>query len=603
MKLNHENSLHILIDRLTNENYSSGSECIKVLLLNGCNPNLPNEEDQTPFFKLLKKQPKLVNQKELVEFFLDNSLVDLYTYRDDEMVKMFKTQNSHRKVPEQTIQNIDPKFMMSLVVQRRESEFEAYFKAFKESCSNNAQSYNEECAKFLEMAAIKGAPNVVELLLEHATIDLSERANGATWKFPPSFVACMQGHYRIVEMFMKQASLKFCFEKPKEFPLEKNTATTLLHEVCLRFGREQTTDRNVDFKKCFDLLIRDPRCTPSVINSQDSYGCTPLHYTTRYKNEDATMSLLKKSAYICTPNNLGQRALSDINKESFERFLDDSVVNVNRRNKKTHMYVFGHDEQEIYIDYSFLIPPKSAENREIAPLQLITKNKDLRHLIKHPVLFSFLYMKWSKLSLLFYINFFMFSLFMLSLIVYIVLCQSILPDERTKSAAYMFFYGLSAVSVFMLIIREILQCVFSVKHYFRSKMNWFEMVLISLSVLVLLNLFEEDFQRILRGITILFAATEFLTLAGTLPNLSVSTHMVILKTVILTFLKSIALYSILLFGFALCFFTIFGHIDPVNNTNSTTVADKDDTNGAQNSFYNPGKYQIKIFTMFGHQSM
>lgn len=590
MKYNSENSLHLLIDLLTNDNYENVSECIKILLLNGCNPNLPNEKSQTPFFKLLKKQTKLIKQKDLVEFFLDKSSVDLYTYRQDEMVNLFKLQNPHRKLPEQTIQNVDPKFMMSLVIQRRESEFESYFEAFKESCSNNMQSFNGECAKYLEMAAIKNAPNVVELLLENVAIDLSVRAEGATWKFPPSFVACMQGYYKIVEMFLKQPSLKFCFEKPKEFPLEKNTATTLLHEVCLRFGREKSNDRDVDFKKCFDLLINDSRCTATeVINSKDSYGCTPLHYTTRYKNDDATMALLKKSAYICTPNNLGQRALSDINKEAFERFLDDSVVSVNRRNNKTHMYVFGHDEQEIYIDYSFLIPPKSEENREIAPLQLITKSKELRHLIKHPVLFSYLYIKWSKLSLLFYINFFMFSLFMLSLIIFIVLCQSIVPEERTKNAAYMFFYGLSTVSVFMLIIREVLQCIFSVKHYFRSKMNWFEMILIFLSCLVLLNQFEEDFQRILRGITILLAATEFLTLAGTLPNLSVSTHMVILKTVIITFLKSIALYSILLFGFALCFYTIFGHVEPARS-NSTMEADKEDNDDGQNGFNHPGNF-------------
>ena len=588
MKYVSENSLHILIDLLTPENYANVSECIKILLQNGCNPNFPNDKNQTPFYRLLRKQPKLPNQKELVEFFLDNADIDLYTYRQDDMLKMFKAQNPHRKLPQQLIQNVDPKFMMSLVIQRRESEFESYFKAFKESCSNNAQNYHDECGKFLEMAAIKHAPNIVELVLENASIDLSVIAKGATWKFPPSFVACMQGHYKIVEMFLKQASLKFCFEKPKEFPLEKNTATTLLHETCLRFGREKTNDPNVDFKKCFDLLIQDRRCTPNeVINSQDSYGCTPLHYTTRYKVEEATMALLKKSAYICTPNNLGQRALNDINKDVFEKFLDDSVVTANRRNKKTHMYVFGHDEQEIAIDYSFLIPPKPFENREIAPLQLITKNKDLRQLIKHPVIFSFIYIKWCKLSLLFYINFFMFSLFMMSLIVFIVLCQSIAPDSRTKSPAFMFFYGLSVVSVMMLVIREVFQCIFSVKHYFKSKINWFEMILILLSCLVLLNLFDEKFQRILRGITILFATTEFLTLAGTLPNLSVSTHMVILKTVILTFLKSIALYSILLFGFALCFFTIFGPDSPMYG--NSTMIERNNEDVTQNSFYNPGE--------------
>ena len=169
---------------MTNDNYANVSECIKILLLNGCNPNLPNNKNETPFYKLLKKQPKLLNQKELVEFFLDNSTVDLYTYRQDDMLKMFKSQNSHRKVPEQTIQNIDPKFMMSLVIQRRESEFESYFKAFKETYSSTmpAENFYDECAKFLEMAAIKNAPNIIELLLKNETIDLSVRAEGATWK-------------------------------------------------------------------------------------------------------------------------------------------------------------------------------------------------------------------------------------------------------------------------------------------------------------------------------------------------------------------------------------------------------------------------------------
>ena len=71
--------------------------------------------------------------------------------------------------------------------------------------------------------------------------------------------------------------------------------------------------------------------------------------------------------------------------------------------------------------------------------------------------------------------------------------------------------------------------------------------------------------------------------------------MVILKTVILTFLKSIALYSILLFGFALCFFTIFGP-DQLGaaGSNSTLVVDKGDPT-APNSFYNPGKMISKTF--------
>lgn len=348
VKYNHENSLHILCELLTNENYANVSECIKILLLHGANPNLPNEKNQTAFYVLLRKQPKLAKPKELVEFFVDNSIVDLYTYKQEEMLHKFKMQNAQRKIPEQTVQNIDAKFMMKLTVEKREDEFEAYFKAFKESNVGMSQVYNNECGKLLEMATIKGAANIVALIFDYESIDVSERAHSATWKFPPSFIACMQGYYKIVEMYLKQRSLKFIFKKIAEFPLEKDSTPTLLNEVCLRFGKEPSKDFNVDYKKCFDLLIEDSRCK-EIINLKDSYGCTALHYTTRYKQEDATLKLLQKSAHLCIRNNLNQMALNDIKRDTFERFLDDSVELTSKRNKKTHMYVYGHDEEELYV--------------------------------------------------------------------------------------------------------------------------------------------------------------------------------------------------------------------------------------------------------------
>lgn len=590
-KYNHESALHILCELLTNENYANVSECIKTMLIHGANPNLPNEQNKTAFYVLLKKQPKLAKPKELVEFFTEHANVDLYTYRADELVHKFKMQNAQRKLLEQLVQNIDAKFMMKLVIEKRQDEFEAYFKAFKEAIGGGTQVYKDEIAKMLEMATIKGAACIVELIFEHEAIDVSERAHGCTWKFPPSFVACMQGYYRIVEMYLKQRSLKFDFLKKGEFPLEKDSTSTLLHEVCLRFGKEPTKDVDVDYKKCFDLLINDHRCTPEMINLKDSYGCTALHYTTRYKQDEATLALLRKSAHLCIRNNLNQMALSDIKRDTFEGFLDDSVEFVSKRNKKTHMYVYGHDEQQLSIDYSFLMPTVGKENREIEPLYLISHNKELHDLIKHPVLFSFILLKWGKLSMLFYINFVMFSMFMLSLIFFIVYSQTNDQDNRIKDV----FFGLSIVSVAMLIVRELLQCIFSFKNYFKSKMNWFELVLIGLSIFVLLDLFDDNVQRIIRGFTILLAATEFLTLAGTLPNLSVSTHMVILKTVILTFLKSIALYSILLFAFALCFFTIFGpEISPNSNSTVTLV---NDSKTSDNGFTNPGVAVIKTLVM------
>lgn len=594
------NALHLLVDSLNQSNLANVGECLMLLLSNGCNPNFSNDDDKTPFFMLLEKQRMLADAGYLVKFFIDNADIDVYTYQSDKFIEMFRAQNKTLQLPPQNIQNIDPKFMMSLAVQTRDVEFEAYFKAFKESCSNNMQSFEDECANFLEMATIKNSPNIIQLILENVAVDVNVRAKKATWKFPPTFIACRQGFHQILAIFLRQKKINFCFEVPKEFPLEKNTNTTMLHEVCLKFGDDRKKHADVNFMKCFELLINDPRCNINlVINTKDSYGCTPLHYATRYKNEEATMALMKKGAYICTSNNLGQMALNDLNKGTFEKFLDECLVDENKRIKKTHMYVYGYDEHELHIDYSFLIPPKDSKHCEILPLRRIAKNNELKKLVKHPVLFSFLYLKWSKLSLLFNINFFMFALFLLSFIAYIVLCQSISVNNRSSSPTYMFFYGISIVFVILLTFREILQCLFSVRHYFMSKMNWFEMGLILLSFFVLFGHFDEEIQRFLRGVTILFAATEFLFLAGTLPNLSISTHMVILRTVIMTFLKSIALYSILLLGFGLCFYTLFGDDQSLNdsNNNSTTATTTTQEAEHSNFFYHPGIALIKTLVM------
>lgn len=380
-----KNALHLLIDELNQSNFSNVSECLKLLITNGCNPNLPDINDDTPFYNLLKKQGSLSDAGDLVKFFLDNSEIDVYTYHQEKALELFKMNNRNLKLPEQKIQNIDPKFMFSLVVQRRDSEFESYFKAFKESCSNNSQNFQGECAKFLEMATIKNCPNIIELLLENVTIDVNIRCEGATWKFPPTFIATRKGYHKILGIFLRQGNVKFFYEVPKDFSWEKNTGTTLLHEACLKFGADKTDEADVDYQKCFELLINDKGCDKDeVINARDSYGCTPLHYTTRYKNEPATMALLNKSAYLCTPNNLGQIALNDLSRDTFEKFLDECLVDVNRRIKKTHMYVHGYDEQELHLDYSFLIPPKNSEHCEISPLRKITKNNELKKLIKHP---------------------------------------------------------------------------------------------------------------------------------------------------------------------------------------------------------------------------
>lgn len=604
VKYGNKNCLHILVDLLPNENYRKIADCIKILIRNGCDPNMPNEKSRTPFYSLLRVQPKLQDQNELVDFFVDNSPVDIYTYKHDDMKRMFVKQNPHLQLPEKVEKTVDADYMLSLLRARKEAEFESNFKLFKDNSTkkqssaandeNKSNSLAESCALFLYTAVQSDMESAVELLISEG-VDVNKKPAEFNLQRPPAFLACSSGYHRILDMILKS-------EPKAETTFGKKN---LLHEVCHHFGTEASGNQSVNYQKCFHLAL--PHCD---VNQKDEDGCTPLHYAVRYRNDEAVKALLERSSYVGTRNDFDETPIADMSRDSFEDFLDGCISTNVRRS--------GDEEQEISIDYNFLMAPKAAKSeedfrQEIAPLQEIAHNSELRPLILHPVLSSFLYLKWSKLSLLFYGNLLLFSIFMVSLIIYIVLCQSIPIADRDDSGVYCFFWYLSMLSILVLMLREIFQCVLSVRHYFRSPINWFEIALIILGWAVLLQSNDsggdDAHQRVLRAVTILFAAYEFLQLVGTLPILSVSTHMVILKKVAVTFLKSIVLYSILLLAFALSFYTLFGGKNEENEHETTpatvngsekeksSCCDKNDDSDEFNSFGYPGIAIIKTFVM------
>jgi len=359
--------------------------------------------------------------------------------------------------------------------------------------------------------------------------------------------------------------------------------------VCQNFANKLKENRNINFHKCFEIILKDNRCE---VNAEDDIGCSPLHYTVKYRNDAATIALLKRGAFINEESIFGKSPIDEISRSALEAFLDECI---STRDKKLN---------DVHIDYNFLITPNrnrfqdSADKdgfcKEISPLKRITENEELRSLVTHPVLSSFLFLKWSKLSFLFYTNLALFSFFMITFIIFIVLCQSVAHEKRDEHPYFQIFKVLSYLQLVILMIREFLQCFLSYRHYFKSLMNWFEIALIILAwvVFLLSENFSHQNQRILRAVLILFSAFELIQIIGTLPILSISTHMVMLKRVSITFLKSIALYSILLISFGLCFFMLFGEShedqknDPSNDTMILTSPVMDETmyNESTNTF-------------------
>lgn len=102
---------------------------------------------------------------------------------------------------------------------------------------------------------------IFEFLLEHR-VNVNNRPKEAKYSKPPAFIACSNGYFRILELLMKRSELKFSFNTD-------NQKFTLLHEVCQNFALRNKENKNVNFQKCFDLIIKDTRCE---INAEDDLG-------------------------------------------------------------------------------------------------------------------------------------------------------------------------------------------------------------------------------------------------------------------------------------------------------------------------------------------
>lgn len=614
MKFEDRNSLHLLLSFFDNSSKKSEfvkiGECIKILLDAGCDPNMPDDDFKTPFFMLLSAKSRLDPDlhKDLVNYFLQKSKIDVHTYKSDEMISMLKMQRLPVPPRIEKVVNVD--FMRNLIDNDCVDEFIENFEEFKDRCAYGqddsatsdkedtamllknhskgkdgdslSEDYQESCATFLVEATKNGMTRVVEFLLKQG-VDINRYPK---FDQPAAFLACSRGYHEILELLLNHKSSDDNFDLEFKFK-DRN----LLHEVCRHFGYSSEAtddDENQNYQKCFDLLMS---CAEIDVNQQDDLGFTPLYYAIRYKNDDATKALLRR-CYVGNRNVFNKGQIYHIRKETFEEFLDECIS------------IGIHEptgEEKITVDFSFLVAPPAKGREffeEITPLEDIANNSELRPLILHPVLSSFLYLKWIKLSILFYTNLLFFLFFMGSFITYIVLykCDAL-------------FY-MSLVSLVLMMVKEAIQYSLSYKNYFKSPMNWFELMLIVLVWIVLLdNQFKEVHNdlvqllglqtlRVIRGVTILCCTYEVLILFGDLPSFSVSTHMVILKRVFITFLKSIALYSILLVGFAFCFYTLFGHSGEESVEQGTNTTKDGDDDEDFHHFKYPGFAIIKTIVMF-----
>ena len=262
-------------------------------------------------------------------------------------------------------------------------------------------------------------------------------ANGASeeTKTAPVLLAAYSGHSGVLGALLEHK--RECEDKRKIVKLDLQdgeSKESVLHHILKMPRKIDGPLRIQGYKECLQLLFEDYNSLvelelKKIINKKDIEGNSALHYATQNWPQDTTRRLLEAGANIGLKNKWDVTPISKIRPETMEDFLDHYCL---RSKNDVHQEDF-----ELEFNYSFIAPPvdnpyfdetdpegqEMVENHgfpETETLWYMAQSKAHRHLLRHPVITSFLWLKWQRIRKQFNRNLRLYLLFVTTLTWYIL---------------------------------------------------------------------------------------------------------------------------------------------------------------------------------------
>ena len=496
-----------------------------------------------------------------------------------------------------------------------------------------------ELGEVLALAAEKGLEEHVGLLLR--------RGAGPNSAEQPLLEAAARGHHRVVAALVADPRTDLGI-------VRAHTEETVLHQV---LKMEERGVAVADYRSCLSILLRGEsrQAMAKIVNKRDSLGNTALHYATQRWPEEAVTELLELGANIGVKNHpaLGaELPISRIKPETMEAFLDNCIVA-----ERDVM----HEDFGLEFSYSFLAPDKEvlpeqlrrsqtwsgsrrrlekvydeeeeevskggerSEERSALPetesLWYMGQSKEHRHLLRHPVITSFLWFKWQRIRKIFNRNLRLFLLFV-ALLTWYVFAQfgGKTQEAATAKICFAVYCLLSAgillhigrdfvrdvtttrlpsllvssipdilLAAFIVIILvfgsslkdpkdilrpaivcllcilasvEVLQLSVSLKRYILSVENWIEVSMIVIVAVLLKNEGGNfELNRSLAAISIMFSWAKVITLIGRHPkNIRLNIYVTMFFKVLTSFFYFLIWYGLFIVAFGISFYIML-HTD------------------------------------------
>ncbi|CAK9804476.1 Transient receptor potential cation channel protein painless [Anthophora plagiata] len=545
----HLDVLNVLLDEpVINPNLEAGQQtalhiavkkndinCAGLLLQKGASPNIPNNKGLTALHMAAMK-----SQRDMVNLIMEKSkhMVDLDNYKD------YNNQTT-REILQKKLSDIQLP-----PVERREPnvyDLKYYLNA-------NDEVNFLKCLKIVQDDVVN---NVAEDLIEIAVQK----------KFRDTVIVLLHRTKGLGCNLEKAANLAVQEGLPDVLREILNTdlevKSDLLLNACIELDMlgKKWSDSMDNHLECLKLILEredvDVRCT-------DSKGNTPLHYAARADCREAVTLLLERGSYIGHMNSFGVPPVADISVSTLSQYFDDCIQAKRGRS----------NEYCIEFDYKCLMPHDISdtdsqqknsmrqEKREMDVFRYIAGKSNLKHLLRHPLLSSFLYLKWLRVRPILYLNLVFYILFYLLLNSYILYTAYVKNENTTTNSSteidqeinvsgsvniLQIFTGIVLV---IFALKEILQLISSPYHYISTLENWMEVALIVFGFAIL-----NGAGILVAVLTILLSAWVLVIMIGKHPQLSTGVEM--FKTVSFNFIRFLFPYMFLILAFALAFFALF----------------------------------------------
>ncbi|CAL4094297.1 unnamed protein product [Meganyctiphanes norvegica] len=421
----------------------------------------------------------------------------------------------------------------------------------------------------LQYACNNGQTEFVEELISHGADPLN---NDKTNLNSPILYSTWKGYYKIVEILVESMDQN---GKVKEGLEQVDTKEeTALHKVVKKECKMEEDGR--DYKECFDVLMRYK--DNINMDATDEDGNTALHYAVLWDDQSFVRHLLFNGAHWGIRNEAGTIAITNIKANVLEEILNDCIKLQNQN--------LDFREFEVVLNYCMLVPATNSVKPETERLTYLSNSRAHQHLLCHPIINTFLFLKWQRIRLYYYFNMFAYTIYLCLLTTYILLFHGtviesessannlnstqsinststaptvqdpILParDFNENLLVKIPLQVLISIFTFYIALRETVQFCVSWRLYIARIENWLEISIVFMTIALFIPISPHAHQSLAAWL-ILFTWIEFVLLLGCHPALAV--YITMFTKVAYNFLKFILMFSFMILAFSLSFYLVF----------------------------------------------